>query len=298
MLDFLRTAGHSADRTAAAAGDSLIAAINGADRAHAAIGDTLKAVVYGTDCALAAAEDILRTKPVVYSADRTTAAAEDILQADLHRADCTLTAAEDILKAAVHDAYRTHAAAGDILLGAVHSADRTAAADGDILRAAVHGTDRAALPGSYILAIAGNHGSYAGIAVILSCFGPGEYGPVHHVCQLRQHGVVQRLGLAACRLRRSNQLLFCPGQRCQRSYCVHKVHAHDYCRQDLFRFLFVHTSAFSVVFHWPVFFPYTRHQCLVTTDIFSAASSSSLRAVNCCSKSAATSADASGCSSM
>ena len=43
---------------------------------------------------------------------------------------------------------------------------------------------------------------------------------------------------AARRLRRSTQLLLCRHQHCQRGYCVHQVHAHDYCRQNLFRFLF------------------------------------------------------------
>ena len=240
-------------------------------RACTAVFDSLRAARHSTYCTRSAV-DILRaarhdidcTCTTVYSliaifgqhsAYRACTAVVDLLPAGRHSAYRTIAAAGDSQTAAVHINYRTAAAAGDsqtaavhinyrtaaavdILIAARHSADRASTAAADILLTARHRTDRAALPSSYSLTITIHHIGYAGVTVIISRFGPGKYCSVHHVCQLGQHGVVQRLGLAAQRLRHNTHLLLCRRQYCQRGNSVDQVHAHDYRCQELLGLLF------------------------------------------------------------
>ena len=223
-------------------------------RACTAVFDSLRAARHSTYCTRSAV-DILRaarhdidcTCTTVYSliaifgqhsAYRACTAVVDLLPAGRHSAYRTIAAAGDSQTAAVHINYRTAAAAGDSQTAARHSADRASTAAADILLTARHRTDRAALPGSYSLTITIHHIGYAGVTVIISRFGPGKYCSVHHVCQLGQHSVVQRLGLAAYRLRHNTQLLLCRRQYCQRGNSVDQVHAHDYRCQELLGLLF------------------------------------------------------------
>ena len=133
-----------------------------------------------------------------------------------------------------------------------------------MLHAAAHNADYAAIPGCYYLTGAVAHAGYAGSRRL----GAGEHGPVHHVCQPGEHGIVQRLRLAACRQRCGNRLLFCRRQRCQRGNCVDQVHAHDYCRQDLFRLLFM--TVF--VFYLSAFFIIVKAHFLISSCFFFSAS--------------------------
>ena len=62
----------------------------------------------------------------------------------------------------------------------------------------------------------------------------GKYGPVHYVCQLGQHGVIQRRSIATQGLDWGRHRFPSRGQCCHRSCDIDKVHAHNYCRQNFF----------------------------------------------------------------